>query len=122
MRRVWSALVLVSLISSCIGWSTIRDPIEPSLRPEQGPHKIRVLLLDSTSVTLRGALVNSGTISGHHDVLGGADRVIPRDSVRAVQRQKFRVGSLLLGVAVGFALMADGLGGIFDGLLPSSSR
>lgn len=118
MRRVWIALLLVPLIASCIGWSTIRDPIEPSLRPEQGPHKVRVLLLDSTSVTLRGALVDSVGISGQHDVLGGADRMIPRDSVRAVQRQRFRATSVLVVGAVLVGLATNGFANVLGGAIP----
>ena len=79
---------------------------------------MRVLLIDSSSVTLRGALTESGAITGYHDVLSGRFMVIPLDSVRAVQKQRLRVGTFLLGGAVLLAVLANGFGSLFEAIIP----
>jgi hypothetical protein len=79
---------------------------------------VRVLLIDSSSVTLRAALTDARGVTGYHDVLSGRFLVIPMDSVRAVQKQRLRVGTFLLGGVVVLAVFANGFGSLLGGIRP----
>jgi hypothetical protein len=118
MRRATCWVLLLALLNGCIGWSNVRLPLEGSLSPERGPHKVRVLLLDSSSVTLRAAVTDARSVTGYHDVLSGRFLVIPLDSVRAIQKQRIRVGTFLLGGVVLLAVFANGFRGLLDGFSP----
>lgn len=112
MCRTATLVILLATLNGCIGWHRIEPPMVTSLRAESGPHKVRVQFPDSTSLTLRGATADSVSVMGYHDVLAGRFMVIPLDSVRSVQKQRFRFAPVLLVGFVLLGLAADGFADI----------